>query len=337
MKPYALNGQVYRLPDILSPFQLKMYVHLVNWKWANITREPRVDRGVVYDTVIPKEKFEKQLPLLYPAITRAFEEHHKNYRFRIHKHFFHMASSQAANVNLFLPILLHPNASAVLALLKPDFARLAIDELDHGYRIEFWDQGFNSLNDKRGTTGTDADIAIAYYNHQEQLYLWMIEHKLTEKEFTNCGGAKSHRRKDRHDCSKPYSEILSNKSFCFYHDMNKYNYWNITQTNREFFSNNLDHAGCPFRGGLNQLWRNQLLALSIERDERQPYQHVTFSVVKHPRNVHLDKSLAEYRELIANNPRFSVFSSSDVVEAAFTLNDPELNKWIAWYRDLYAL
>jgi hypothetical protein len=51
-----------------------------------------------------------------------------------------MASSQAANINLFLPVLLHPAADANLASLKPDFAALARSELDHGYRIEFWDE-----------------------------------------------------------------------------------------------------------------------------------------------------------------------------------------------------
>ncbi len=248
-----------------------------------------------------------------------------------------MASSQAANLNLFLPVLRHPNASAVLTKLKPDFARLAVDELDHGYRIEFWDEPFNNLGDKSGTTGTDSDIAIAYYSHQDELCLWLIEHKLTEKEFTACGAAKSHRRKASHDCSRSFSEIVANKDICFYHDMNKYNYWQITDVNRGFFANHAEHASCPFQGGLNQLWRNQLLGLSIEQDDRQPYKHVTFSVVRHPGNTHLDQSLAEYRQLIADNPRFSVFTSSDVIATASTLHDPELDQWIAWYRDLYAL
>jgi hypothetical protein len=234
-------------------------------------------------------------------------------------------------------ILLSLNANAIFSKLKSDFACLAVNELDHGFQIEFWDKN-NGLNDKRGTTGTDTDIAIAYYNNQDELCLWLIEHKLTEKEFTNCGGAKSRRRKDRHDCSKPYSEILANKNLCFYHDMNKYHYWDITDTNRDFFTNQTSHLHCPFRNGLNQLWRNQLLGLSIEQDyPNQPYMHVTFSVVIHPRNVHLDKSLTQYRQLIADNPRFSVFTSSDVIAAAATIHDPELDKWIAWYKELYAL
>ena len=88
---------------------------------------------------------------------------------------------------------------------------------------------------------------------------------------------------------------------------------------------------------MNQLWRNQLLGLSVEQDERQPFQNVTFSVVKHPRNTALDKSLQEYQNLIANNPNFSFFTSADVINAASTLDDPELNNWIEWYQDLYAL
>lgn len=337
MKVFTIDGRDYRLPGMLNSFQRELYIHLINWKWTHVTREPGMDREVEYDAVIPKEQFEGQLPLLYHAIVPAFKEHHKKYRFRIHKHFFHMASSQAANVNLFLPILLHPNASEVLSQLKPDFARLAVDELDHGYRIEFWDQGFGNLRDKTGTTGTDADIAIAYYNHQNELCLWMIEHKLTEKEFTNCGGAKSKRRKERHNCNKTYSEILTKKNLCFYHDMNRYNYWDITDTNQDFFLNHARHVYCPFRNGLNQLWRNQLLGLSIEADERQPYKHVTFSVVKHPRNIYLDKSLKDYQVLIGNNPKFSIFTSSDVIAAAASIHDLELDQWIAWYRELYNL
>jgi hypothetical protein len=60
-------------------------------------------------------------------------------------------------------------------------------------------------------------------------------------------------------------------------------------------------------------------------------------VVKHPRNTVLDKSLEEYQNLIAKNSKFSVFTSADVIDAATALDDPELNEWVEWYQDLYAL
>jgi len=110
-----------------------------------------------------------------------------------------------------------------------------------------------------------------------------------------------------------------------------------TARNLDFFPNHADFAQCPFQGGLNQLWRNQLLALSIEQDELQPYQHVSFSVVRHPRNTALDTSLEAYQHLIADNPKFSTFTSADVIGAASRCDVPDLNAWIDWNKGLYNL
>ena len=336
MKTITIDGQDYRLPSELNLFQQDLYVHLINWKWAHITREPGINLGTPYDAILP-EQYADQIPVIFPEIVPVLKEHLQKFPFRIHKYFNHMASSQAANINLFLPVLRHPSASAVLVQLKPDFARLATDQLDHGYRIEFWDEPFGNLGDKTDTTGTDTDTAIAYYNHQDELCLWLIEHKLTEKEFTTCGGFKSKGRHAQHDCSKTFSDILEDKHICYYHDIRHFNYWKITEANQNFFPNHTKHASCPFWGGMNQLWRNQLLGLSIERDPRQAYQHVTFSVVNHPRNRSLEPSIAEYRQLIDDNPKFSTFTSADLCSAASSLQDLELDRWVDWYYNLYAL
>ncbi|MHA1278610.1 MAG: PGN_0703 family putative restriction endonuclease [Candidatus Helarchaeota archaeon] len=336
MKIYTVGGQEYRLTNVLTPFQLEMQVHLVNWKWAHVTCEPAIHGNYPNDALLP-ETIAKQYPMLYPPILSAFKRHKKDFPFRLHPFFNHVASSQAANVNLFLPVLLHPKADRVFSSIKPDFSHLASEYLDNGFRIEFWDEPFGNLNDKKATSGTDSDIGIAYYNHEDELCLWLIEHKLTEREFTTCGGSKSRGRRAIHDCSKSFSEILTGKQVCYYHSANHYNYWNITEDNQDFFVNHDQYEHCPFKGGLNQLWRNQLLGLSIEQDERQPYQHVTFSVVKHPRNTALDTTLEEYQNLIGNNSKFSVFTSVDVIKAAAGLDDTNLNHWIDWYQDLYAL
>ena len=47
------------------------------------------------------------------------------------------------------------------------------------------------MNDHSKQAGTDADVAIAYYNTEDKLCLWLIEHKLSEREFTECGAYKS--------------------------------------------------------------------------------------------------------------------------------------------------
>jgi hypothetical protein len=336
MKTLTVNSQNYRLPGMLNPFQQKLYIHLINWKWAHITHDAGMARGENYDAILPEE-YADQFPIIYPEIVPALKEHLQKFPFRIHVHFNHMASSQAANLNLFLPILRSPNASAVLSKLKPDFTRLADSQMDHGYRIEFWDEPFGNLNDKTPVSGTDSDIAIAYYNHQDELCLWLIEHKLTESEFTTCGGFKSKGRQVKHDCSKSFTDILTDKSICYYHDARQFNYWKITDVNQAFFANHADHDHCPFQGGMNQLWRNQLLALSIEQDERQPFKYVTFSVVRHPENTSLNATLNKYQELIDNNPKFSTFTSAQVIAAASELNNADLDQWVTWYKALYDL
>ena len=334
MKVLTINGKDYRLPSSLNEFQQKLYIHLIDWKWQHITTVPGVARGHKYDAILPESYLNKR-PMLYHGLNTVLDSHLRKFPFRIHKYFNHMASSQAANINLFLPILLNPEVNTAMSRLKPDFARLAIEELDNGYRIEFWDEPYGVLGDKRETTGTDSDIGIAYYNHNDELCLWLIEHKLTESEFTDCGGYRSKYRKEQHDCKKSFADILKNKHSCYYHDRCNYRYWNITESNRNFFVNHSPDEPCPFRGGMNQLWRNQLMALGIEQDDRQPYKQVSFSVVKHPDNKHLDKTIKEYQQLIGNNPKFTVLTSEKIVETAESIGNQDLVAWGKWYRELY--
>lgn len=345
MRVFHVDGLDYRLPDAPNSFQKEMYIHLINWKWKYITKEAGFNKykgqWIYYDAMFP-DYLADDFPMLFPKIVPKFKDHHANYPFRIHKYFFHMASSQAANINLFLPILMNQKVDVILSKVKRDFKHLATTQLDKGFQIEYWDDtpGTNNkglLGDKRKTSGTDSDIAIAYYNHDDELCLWLIEHKLTESEFTQCGGYHSNNNKTKSNCSESFGNILLNKDLCHYHKVCKYNYWEITDMNSQFFVNHSDFPGCPFRSGLNQLWRNQLLALSVEQDNRQPYKHVYFSVVKHSANNFLNLSLSEYRKLIAFNPMFSDFTSEEIIVAAEETRDQNLMEWCKWYRELYNL
>jgi hypothetical protein len=338
MREVKNNGEVYRLPSILNPFQEEMYIHIIDWKWKHINREPGYYKNEPYDAILP-ESVKEDFPVIYPDIVNALKKHHEKFYFKLHQHFNHMASSQAANANLFLPVLLHPRANDVLRLIKPnDFYELATGELDHGFQIEFWGprEGSGLLGDHTKLYGTDSDIAIAYFNNNHELCLWLIEHKLTEQEFTECHGSTSSGKKPQHDCSKSFSDIINNKNYCYYHNIRQFRYWDITERHQDFFANHDKYAQCPFRSGTNQLWRNQLLALRLE-DHAWPYKHVFFSVVRHPLNTSLDKTINDYKKLTADNSKFSVFTSKDVIKAAESLDDSKLNMWATWYRELYNL
>ncbi|HRZ13076.1 MAG TPA: hypothetical protein P5567_11555 [Kiritimatiellia bacterium] len=351
MKIQNINGHHYRLPNELSDFKLKMYVHLINWKWAQGIKAPghNEHKGELlpYDAILPDDYVaEKRMPHIYQSSVKHLLAHHERNPFRYHPHFYHMSSSQAANINLFLPILHHDNASAILAGIQgapKDFMTLDKCSLDNGYCLEFWGGNFGEdkknkgpLGDKSARSGTDADIAIAYHNKLGELCLWLIEHKLTEEEFSTCGGFKSDRRQSCHDCTRNFTQIINNKDTCYQHAVRLFKYWDITATNDAFFANAPTEAGCPFQGGMNQLWRNQLLGLAIENEGKE-FKHAHFSVVHHPANTALKGSLDGFKALIANNPKFSVFTSSDVLRAAEKLQDDALNAWATWYRNLYML
>lgn len=350
MKIREYNSEKYQLPDSLESFQEEMYVHLINWKWKNITRDKGIfikdGKEYKYDTILPdqlKGMDENKLPHIYPSIRKKLAEHHRSpeFTFKIHPHFYHMSSSQAANTNLFLPLLEHTDpdmAARILSRINPNIKSIARKELDNGFKLEYWGKPYNVLNDHNETSGTDSDIAIAFYDHRDELCLWLVEHKLCEADFTACGGFKSPKRKKHHPeciCTESFSEIVSQKDLCYYHSVHAMEYWKVTEEHRSFFPAADEYQECPFQGGMNQLWRNQLLGLAIEQDSRYTFKHVYFSVVRHAKNRMLDDTLVAYKKLIGNNPKFSEFTSRDLLIQADEIKDPEINLWIQWYKNLY--
>lgn len=338
MKIYKMDGKKYRLPNELTDFQLQMYIHLINWKWAHLTKESGFFKNSPYDALLPDELKLQGYPL-YRPIRERFLDHQQRFPFKSHKFLGHMASSQAACANLFLPLLEDPLIAAkALCAVKTDLKSIATDHLDRGFRIEFWDEPDNVLNDHTNVSGTDADIAIAYYDDLGNLNLWMIEHKLTEVEFTTCGGFKSLGRTPSHACA-PASAILDNKNLCYYHSKCKFRYWDITMQDTSPFNADRirDYDECPFKGGMNQLWRNQLLATSLETSPspKWPYKKVYFSVVYHPRNDSLQPSINEFQKLIGYNDRFFAFSSEKLINRAKEINESALSEWVRWYQELY--
>jgi hypothetical protein len=82
---------------------------------------------------------------------------------------------------------------------------------------------------------------------------------------------------------------------------------------------------------MNQLWRNQLLAKSIENRNQDPYdkyKEVTLSVVYHPNNHYLEKTLVEYENLINHgSAKFSYFKSNEIIDNVDGENN-ELQVWV---------
>ena len=159
-----------------------------------------------------------------------------------------MASSQAACINLFMPILMKKEiAEEVLPLINPMFDQLAVDHLENGFQFEYWDVR-NPLGDHTPAAGTDSDVAIAYYDINGKLCLWLIEHKSTENEFTTCGGFGSYKNKRKELC-RDAKLIVKDNSNCYYKYKSGYKYWEITNRSDLYEMDVLmSRKVCSFKG-----------------------------------------------------------------------------------------
>ena len=103
----------YRMPVHLSDFQRDMYIHLIDWKRRHLTDKSGHYAGHSYDAVLPEE-LKGKLPHLYKPIHQRFLDHQRTFHFKTHKFADHMASSQVACANLFLPIMVHPTTAPTI-------------------------------------------------------------------------------------------------------------------------------------------------------------------------------------------------------------------------------
>ena len=341
------KGKEYRVPAGLSDFQKRMYMHLIDWKHNVLgEKEAGVYRGRLYDCLFTDQYIQEHPypALIYAGVLMEYDkmQHEPELAYKVHKYAYHMASSQTACVNLFMPVLMSSEADEILKHLPgapADFVRIDRDRerLFNGYCFEYWGQDFVSsrsgvLGDHSNGAGTDSDVAIAYINDKGERCLWIIEHKLTEREFTTCGAYRSKANTQKHLCKcNGISDLVADPGKCHYHNIG-YKYWEVMKKNSDAFRAEEGAGRCPFIGGMNQLWRNHLLALQYVAGGQ--YASVTFSVVHHRDNDALNETLAAYRKLIGPDVLFSTFTNEDLVVAA-ERHSESLGDWAKWYRNLY--
>ena len=342
---YTENNKVYHMASQLTDFQKRLYIHLIDWKNKHLNDPgPGYYKGHRYDYMFPDEYIESHAipPFIYGDIQEEIiKMQHGLFAYKVHKMAYHMASSQTACVNLFMKILLDKNADVIIRDIigsPSDFVKIDRDRLYNGFCFEYWGQDFTSgkglLGDHSNAAGTDSDLAIAYINDKNEHCLWLIEHKLTEKEFTTCGGYKSDGNKDKTACnSNGLSDLIDNPSNCHYHRIG-YEYWKIMAAKHSSFKIDPSCRKCPFKGGTNQLWRNQLLAFAYMNSGH--YAHVYFSVVHHRDNHLLEATMKEYRNIITPEIPMTSFTNDDVVTSA-EKHSIQLSEWSKWYRDLYMI
>lgn len=325
-------------------FKERVYSYLIKYKKKELGIDEKgiSNFGKPHDCLFPKPVCDEKIPvMIYKGIKPTVEDiQNSKFAYKPHRAASsHVASSQTACLNLFVPILESEYADQILiqsGVAPKGFDHIDRDQLRKGYCFEYWESTIAGpkglLGDHSRAAGTDSDVAIAYRDKNDKLCLWLIEHKLTERDFTTCGGYRSEKISDleKEFCNScGIKDLLKDHDKCYYHKHCHYLYWDIMDKHASFFSGKYEGEGCPFRGGMNQLWRNQMLALELE--DKSPFEEVYFSVVTHPENTFLDKRMNQYRDLINHSSKFFAFKSTDLVDKAASY----LPDWAKWYRRVY--
>jgi len=192
-------------------------------------------------------------------------------------------ASQPCCFNLFAPLARHPQlADALFSKLLGEALEVVHIEIEFTPNHWAGAPGFKrtedeSIGDQSERGGTDADVAVFYRTANGKRGVVLIEFKYIEAEFSTCGSYKSKTKgpRIRPGCNSagwyaqrvgPFRENPPRQPDCGYL---KYQNWRLLERSRALNADAVkQQPGCPFKGSLNQLWRNLLLAERVA-DARQ--------------------------------------------------------------------
>lgn len=183
-----------------------------------------------------------------------------------------MAASQPCCFNLFAPLWRDRQLTDALfskLLNKP----VHVEHLEIEFTPNTWAgvpgfelHGDESIGDQSDIGGTDADVAVFYTTNAGKRGVVLIEFKYIEAEFSVCSSYKKKAAiRTGCDAADWYAERIAPnmaakpvKPDCGYL---KYNNWQLLEDSSALDAQAVKALpGCPFKGSLNQLWRNMLLA-----------------------------------------------------------------------------
>ena len=272
-------------------------------------------RGKPYCHILPDESWEENL-------WSQKREHILNYA----KHRYinwhlgkaHLNSSQILCFNLFFPFMYNTKP------LEPYFREhvTGFNKFSGIMDFEYTDP-LNLLNEPKQT---NVDLAMEWLDDDCNLNLFLFEFKYTEDSFGTCSKYNKEKCRDLDTYNHPKKCYLAN---------NKIKYWDeLTQNGQIKIELIVGKGACPFRSGLYQLMRNQLLAHMLEKTGR--YKKVIFGVIYPKQNKALERGVGSIRtvngqkvawcNLINNLDRFLVILLDDLLTSVYAYSNDNLWK-----------
>jgi len=259
-----------------NAWQKKVYLHMANYleskavlsfgaskngnEYKHLLREEDAQHNYINETILEltKKRFEQhKAGDLNRVLTNTAAS--QPYCFNL---FVHLNENKALANELFSNLF---QKEVTIQHIELEFTPNKMEELS-GFEMNEKDE---SIGDQAEFWGTDADVAVFYKYDGNKKGVLLIEFKFIEAEFSVCSSYKK-KVAARQICSTSNFYIHRvinqetderNNVLCGY---NKYENWKLSEKSIALDNEKIKTANaCPFRFGLNQLWRNMLLAEKV--------------------------------------------------------------------------
>lgn len=270
-----IEAEIYQTGN---PWQKKVYKTMALLLEANpeIKSFGQSTNGNAYKHLltIEQSKFNFITEDIHTATKERFSKHKAG---DLHRILTNTAASQPYCFNLIIYLQQHPALADKLFSslfekqvkvhhLEPEFTPNTCDNI-----IGFERTGDESIGDQnlKLGIGTDADIAVFYTYDINKKGVLLVEFKFIEAEFSVCSSyADKKQIKSTCDSENYFTDLIhkkktdeANNILCGY---NRYFNWQLTSKSKVIDGEKIKSISCcPFRFGLNQLWRNMLLAEQV--------------------------------------------------------------------------
>ena len=261
---------------------------------------------------------------------------------KLHQYAAHVRSSQVFAFNLFLPFREGSRSRLAYRVGGIIGAPLSIEEV----RFEWVPPGalLGELDGDRPVgdePATAVDVALWSRLPDGSDAVVLLEVKLSEPDFTHCGGRTSpgNRRKD---VCESATRFLDDPRECYLRrplrKRRDRRYWEIFSTRhgsvRAAFPGADPNGPCPFAFSMQQPMRNLAIARGLEQDQDSAVERAWFVLCAHDGNGEVAEHWTSWKSLLPDPSMAPSLPASEIVCAG---EDEGLTEWAAWMRDRYRL
>ena len=279
---------------------------------------------------------------IHPAYRALAEDVVRADSVKLHRHAAHLRSSQMFAFNLFLPFRDEGRERLSDRVGGMIGAPFRIDEV----RFEWVPPGA-LLGEIRGDRpvgdepATGVDIVLWGQLTGGERAVVLLEVKLSEGEFTSCGGRNSAANQRKDVCASA-TRFFGEPSACYLRRPKRARrdrrYWEIFAASHGSVHDafpGADMTGpCPFAESMQQPMRNLAIARGLEQDPTSAVEQAWFGLCAHDDNPDIAAHWERWRSLLPDEAMAPALPASEVVR---TGEEEGFVEWAAWMRDRYRL